>query len=306
MKLSSAILLSVIAHIGLLALLLANYQFSKIEVKPVGQARPQINAKAINSQRVEQLVEKLKQDKRNKKQQEVERLDKLKKAEEAAKQKRREEEQKANEARKRREEAETKRKIEEQKAEDLRKKRISDEKIRQEKIAAEKKRQAEVERKRKAEAERQRKAKAEAERKRKLKEAEEKKRKAKEAAERKRKAEEKAAQEALEREMQAQMDAEAAELEAAHNQQVLSEVAKFNKLIEDKIRRNWFKPENPGACLFRIGISPGGLVFNIETLQGDSAYCDSGKRAIRRAEPLPMSKEPDAIKVLKTRTFKLE
>lgn len=299
MKLSTAIIVSIIAHVGVVVLLVLNFQFSKVEVKQSSATTPQINAKAVNSKRVEQLVEKLKQEKLSQKKQEQDRLDKLKQAEEDAKRKRREEEKKAADARKRHKKAEEKRLSEERKAEDLRKKRIKDEQIRKKRIEKEKKEKAEAERKRKvaAEAERKRKAKEEAER----------KRKAKEEAERQRKAaEEKARQEALEREMQQQMDAEAAELEAARNKYVLSEVDIFHNRISNKIKRNWFKPEKVGHCIFRINISPGGLVLNITVLEGDTAYCDTGRRAIRKAEPLPVSKDPDVFEELKTTTFSLD
>lgn len=295
MKFNNAIIFSLIAHVALVGLLVANFQFSKIEVKPSGNPAPKINAKAINNKRVEQLVEKLKQEKLSEQRKERKRLEDLKKAEDAAKQRRKEEEKKASDARKKQADAERKRKAEEKKAADLKKKRIADEKERKRIAEQEKKRKAEAERKRKAEEERKRKQKEEAEKKRKAEE--ERKRKA---------AEEKARQEALEREMMEQMEAEAAELQAAHQQQVMSEVDKFNSLIEGKIRRNWFKPEHPGDCTFRVRLAPGGLVVNIDVLGGDAAYCESGRRAILRAEPLPMSKDPDVFEVLKTRTFKLE
>ncbi|WP_196141039.1 cell envelope integrity protein TolA [Aliikangiella sp. G2MR2-5] len=287
MNLKKAIIISIAAHIILLALLVANFQFSKIEVKPSGQPQPKINATAVNSKRVEQLVEKLKKERLDKSRKEKQRLEDLKKAEEAAKKRRIEEEKKAADARKKKEDAERKRKAEEKKTADLKKKRIKEEEEKKKKAEAERKKKAEAEKKRKAEEERKRKAKEEAERKRK-------------------EAEEKARQEALEKEMQAAMEAEAAELAAAHQQQVMSEVDKYNLLIEGKIKRNWFKPENPGDCTFRIRLAPGGLVIDIQVLGGDTAYCESGRRAILRAEPLPVSNDPDVFEVLKVRTFKLE
>lgn len=295
MKLNIAILLSVLVHLGLLALLIVNFQWSKPEVKQSGTPQPQINAKAVNSKRVEQLVKKLRNERISKQRQEQKRLEDLKKAEDEAKRRRIVEEQKADEARKNRQQAEQRRKAEEKKAADLKKKREKEEVERKKKADAEKRRQQEVERKRKADAEKRRKEEAE------------RKRKAKQEAQRKRKeAEEKARQEALEREMQAQMDAEAAELAAARRQAVLSEVDVFNQRIKSKINRNWFKPESLGHCIFTIKISPGGLVIDIQVVEGSPAHCDSGRRAIMRAEPLPMSKDPDAYQELKTRTFKLE
>jgi colicin import membrane protein len=282
MKLSQAILISVIAHIAIIALLLFNFQFSKVEIQASGEAKPQIKARAINSQSVEQLVKELKQKDVNKKRQEQQRLDQLKQAEEKAKRKRVEEENKAAEAKRKQKIAEDKRKLEEKKATDLKKKRIKEEKERK------LKQQQEAERKKKADAEKKRKAEAE------------RKRKAKEEAERKRLAEERAAQQALEREMQAQMDAEAAEIAAAQQQQVNSEVAKFATLIEGKVTRNWIEPEQAGYCVFKLNVAQGGLVIGVTVIEGNPQHCESGKRAIYKSEPLPMSRDPDVFEVLRS------
>ena len=294
MNLKTGIIISVIAHIALVGLLVANFQFSKVEINATGSQQPKINAKAVDSKRVEQLVEKLKKEKLTKSRQEQKRLEDLKKAEEAAKQRRRDEEKKAEDARKKRVAAENKRKAEEKKAEELKQKRIADEKARKKKEDAEKKRKAEAERKRKAEEEKKRKEKEEAERKRKAEE------------ERKRKeAEEKARQEALEKEMQAAMDAEAAELAAAKQAQINSEVAKFSALIEGKIQRNWYKPEQEGFCQFKIRLGAGGIVIDVTVVEGDAQHCESGKRAVYRAEPLPVSKDPAVFEVIRNINMKL-
>lgn len=289
MKLNTAILLSVIVHLGLMALLISNFQWSKPEIKQSGTPQPKINATAVNSKRVEQLVKKLKNERLTKKRQEQKRLDDLKKAEDDAKRRRIAEEKKAEEARKSRAQAEQRRKAEEKKAADLKKKREKEEVERKKKAEAEKRRKEEAERKRKADAEKRRKEEAE------------RKRKAKEEAERKRKeAEEKARQEALEREMEAQMAAEAAELAAAHKQMVMSEVDKYVALIKGKITRNWIEPEKMGYCIFRISMAPGGLILSVSAVEGDPQHCDSGQRAIYKSEPLPVSNDPDVFAELKS------
>ncbi|MET1255775.1 cell envelope integrity protein TolA [Aliikangiella maris] len=302
MKLKLAILISVIAHVGLIALLVVNYKFSKVELKQSSAPVTQINVKAINSQRIEQLVKNIKDEKLEQQRKEKKRLEDLKKAEQEAQRKRKEEERKANEARLRQEQAEQKRKEEESKAADLKKKRIAEEQERKRQAEAEKKQKEAAEKKRKAEAEAKRKA--EAERKRKE---EERKRKAREEAERKRKeAEEKARQEALEREMQAQMEAEAAELQAAHHAQVMNEVDKYITLIQGIIKRNWIEPEQLGMCKFKIKIAPGGLVIDVNVVEGGTQHCDSGRRAIYKSEPLPLSKDPDVFEQLKSINLTLD
>ena len=247
MKFKTAIVLSLIVHFGLIALLIFNYQFSSVEHKQSGSPKPQINAKAINSKKVDRLVKKLKQERLNKQKNQKRQLDKLKKAEQNAKNKRIEEERKTEEAKKRRVKAEENRKLEEKKTTDLKKKRIKEEK----------------ERKKKA-------------------------------------AEETARQEALEREMQAQMDAEAAELAAANQQQIASEVDKYVTLIRGKIYRNWITPEKTGYCSFKINLSQGGLIIGVSVLDGDPQHCESGQRAIYKSDPLPVSKDPAVFAELKS------
>jgi len=291
MKLSNAIILSVIAHLLLIGLLAANFQFSKINVKQ-SKSTQVINARSVNSKNIERLVKNIKQkdvDKRNK---EIERLRKLKAEEKKIRKKRIEEENKVEKAKQRLADAEKTRKLEDEKAADVKKKRVADEKARKKKKESDKKRAV----KKKADAEKKRKQ--ETERKRKKKLADEKRKK--EEARKKKLAEEKAAQEALEREMQQQMDEEADALNSAKRQQVMSEVDKFVSLIQGKIKRNWLQPESPGYCVFRVSVAPGGLVIGVSILEGDNQHCESGQRAIYKAEPLPVSKDPDVFAELRS------
>lgn len=295
MNLKKAIIFSTILHVLLVILLVVNYQFSKVEVKQSGSVQPKINATAISSKRVEQLVNKIKQEKLDKKKQEQNRLDEIKRAEETAKRKRKEEETKAADAIKKLKIAEEKRKAEEVKAEDLKKKRIKDEQERKKKADKEKELKAETDRKNKIAEEKKKKAeqdkanKAEEERKRKLKE---------EAAEKKR-------QEAIDREMQRQLAFEAAELDAAHKEQVSTEVDKYVAWIRDKIKRNWIEPTK-GYCIYRLQVSQGGLVLGVSVIEGNAQHCESGQRAIYKSEPLPVSKDPDVYEVLKVINLTLD
>ena len=290
MKLSTAIVVSLVAHILMIALLAFNFQFSKVEIKQT-KAPKQMNATAVNADNVRKHIKKIKQKDIDKKNKEIERLRELKREEEKVRKKRIEEEQKVKKAKQRQKEAEQKRKQEEKKAADAKKKRIADEKARKKKIAADKK---------KAE----QKKKEEAERKRKQKIAEEKKRK--EDARKKKLAEEKAAQEALEKELEQQMAEEAAALNEVQQQYILTEADKYKLLIENKIHRHFIEPEQPGHCDFRIKIAPGGLIIGINVVGGDSLYCDTGRRAINKAEPLPMSTDPEVYAVLKELFFRLK
>lgn len=298
MKFTHAIIISFVVHLVLIGLLVFNFSFSKVEHKQSmsNNPKPKIMARAVNTKNVDSLVKKLKQQQVNDKRKQQQRLNELKKAEQEAKRKRKREEEKAANALKKRKQAEKQRIKEEKRAAALKKKRLKEEQERKKKAEAEKQRKIEAEHKRK-QAEKQRKL--EEERKRKEKKRKEKERKRKEAAE-------KARQEALQREMELQMQAETAALADAHQQQVMTEVDKFVALIRGKIERNWIEPEGEGYCVFKIKLSPGGLVLDVTATSGDTQHCTSGERAISKSEPLPVSKDPDVFELLKSINLTLD
>lgn len=287
MKLNQAIFISILLHLVLVALLMFNFSFFKSTHKQSGTKHPKINARAVSNTRIEKLVENLAEERLQQQKAEQKKLEDLKQAQQQAERQRELEEQKAEQARKLKQQAEQQRKAEEKKVAELEKQREQ-----QEEIARKKK--ADAERKKKEEQERKRKLKEEAERKKK--EAE---RKRKEEERKRKEAEEKARQEAIEKEMQRQMEAEAAALAEAHHQQVMTEVDKYVTLIKGKIERNWFKPEHQGYCIFKVSLSPGGLVLSVTAVEGDPQYCESGERAIYKAEPLPVSNDPHVFEKLK-------
>jgi colicin import membrane protein len=166
------------------------------------------------------------------------------------------------------------------------------ERKRKEKLAAEEKKRKEAERKRK-----------EAERKQRERElAEQKKRE--EEARKKREAELKAQREREEKLLAEQMEAEARAL-AARRQAIMSEVDLFKVRIESKIKRYWNQPERPGYCIFNIRLGAGGLLLGFTILEEQGGYCDSAQRAVAKAEPLPMSNDPDVINELRSLNIQL-
>ncbi|MDH5433165.1 MAG: cell envelope integrity protein TolA [Gammaproteobacteria bacterium] len=217
MKLTTAIVISVLVHAVLIVLVAFNfYTITKVEVKQTVSKAPKIHAKAVDSKQ----IDKLKQQKKEKEKKEKDRVERIKKEKEQA-----------------------------------RLKKLADEKLKKEE-AERKKKEAEETKKRKE-------------------------------------AEEKAAKEALEQEMLAQMEADVAELANARENQILTEIDKYKNLIDGKIKRNWIAPEIRGFCIFRLKLAPGGLLLTVEEVEGDSAHCESGQRAIYKSEPLPVPKEPD-------------
>ena len=179
-----------------------------------------------------------------------------------------------------------------------RKKKAEEDKKRK-KIAADKKRRDdEQRRKRNADEEKQRKEIAE---KKRIEEAD-KKRKAD--SEKKRIADEKIrAQQQLEKEMQAQMDAE---LNAVNEQRILTELQKYVALIKNKISRNWIIANQSGQCILEVRLAVGGFVIDVKEVGGLPAICRSAKAAVYKADPLPVSNDPEVFQKMRTLRLTLD
>ncbi len=281
------IILSIVVHVIVIGLLVFNFAWDdEVDVKHEYVDAP-INAKIITAKELPKPDANA-----IKKQQEAE---KKRLEEERKKQLAKEQEQKRLEAEKQRQQQE---KLEQQQLEEEKKKQLAAEK--QKKLEEEKKqkeleqqRQKEAEEKKRLEEEQRKKAEAE----RKRKEAE---------AEKKRKEEE---LRKLEEEMAA-MDDEffEAQRDTVRQGQIMSEVDKLTALITAKIMRNWYYPPSDGFCNIQITVGPGGIVLDTKPLDGDKAYCDTGEAAIKRAEPLPSSEDPEVMNQIRdiTITFDLK
>lgn len=282
----SAFAYSVLVHAVLVALLSFSLDWT---LKPVGGPQPEvIQAVALDEQRVQQEVEKLKAAE-NKKQSEAER--KLRELEEQARkaeEQRKAEQQQLADLKKQKEQEAKKQEAEKQRLEKLKAEQAALAK----KQEAEKKRLAEQEQKRKAEeaarkkAEEERKQ-AEAEAKKK---AEEEKRKAEEA---KRKAEEEAKRKAAEAAMQKKLAEEQAALAAEQERRNQTVVDQYVLAIKDRVQRNWIQPPGSRAglsCVVKVRLIPGGGVASVQIVQssGDVAFDDSVEKAVYRADPLPL------------------
>ncbi|MHC9511119.1 cell envelope integrity protein TolA [Kangiella sp. M94] len=269
------IILSIVVHVIVIGLLVFNFAWDdEVDVKHEYVDAP-INAKIVTAKELPKPDANA-----IKKQQEAE---KKRLEEERKKQLAKEQEQKRLEAEKQRQQQE---KLEQQQLEEEKKKQLAAEK--QKKLEEEKK-QKELEEQRQKEAEEKKRLeedqrkKAEAERKRKEAEAEQ-----------KRKEEE---LRKLEEEMAA-MDDEffEAQRDTVRRGQKESEINKLKILIRAKIMRNWYYPATDGSCKIQITVGPGGIVLETKpSLDGDKAYCDTGEAAIKRAEPLPFSDDPEVM-----------
>lgn len=285
--------LSLLVHITFVLLLVISLDWSTNVSSPAPKVNI-IKAVAVDQKRVEAELNRLKSEDEKKRKAEQARKKKLEKDEAKARKRRKAEEKRL---------AEAKRKLKKEKKRlaELEKKKKSEAKKLQQ---AEKKRLAE-EKRAKAQAKKKREAKQRAEKKRKAEEAKrvaaEKARKAEEA---KRVAAEKAKKVAAEKQRK---EAEAAIQQALAEEQALLDRQRQQKLsgyqrdyllqIRAKVERQWRRPPGMPAglkCRIRVTQIPGGEVVNARIIEGsgNSAFDQSVEKAVLKASPLPLPKDP--------------
>jgi colicin import membrane protein len=92
------------------------------------------------------------------------------------------------------------------------------------------------------------------------------------------------------------MEAEFADaFSSAQSSKQLSEIARYQTLINEKISRNFqVEPNMKGkTCKLRIKLTPDGLVISVKQNGGDQRVCESAERAAYRAKTLPIPKDPE-------------
>ncbi|MDT8425751.1 MAG: cell envelope integrity protein TolA [Methyloprofundus sp.] len=180
--------------------------------------------------------------------------------------------------------------LEKQKQEAIKQKRIAEEQAQ----AAEKKRKLEAERvaeaQRKAEAEKQEVARKEAEKQQKI-------------------AEEKQRQEELARQKEAAAKQAEENRVRAENARIAEKATADAKvLIERKVTQNWNRPSTVSgklACTIRVGLIPSGDVMSVVVVKssGNQLFDDSAERAVFKASPLPVPKDPKVFSKFRSFTF---
>ena len=80
-------------------------------------------------------------------------------------------------------------------------------------------------------------------------------------------------------------------------------------LIKRKVTQNWDRPSSVSGhlkCKIRIGLIPSGDVMSVVVVEssGNPLFDDSAERAVRKASPLPVPKDPNVFKDF--RSFNLE
>lgn len=260
---------------------------SKPKPTPTVILNQPIKAVAVSKQVVERHAEKIRKEKAAAKAAEQKRL---KAIQDKA---RKEKERKAKESQR-------KKNLELQRKKKAKEKKQAEERA---KVARSKAKAAEKARKQK-ELERK-KAAADAKAKRLKKEAEAKKARERKKKEDERKRKEKEAKERAEQDrlLAEQMEQEMASRQQARQQQMVSEINRFTALITQTIQRYLIRDKatmEGKSCKLTITLAPSGFVISVKTGQGDPVVCSAAKNAVRKAQTLPVSKDPEVYSKMRT------
>lgn len=278
---SIALSVALILHIGLGAALLINADFSPKPVAMPQPSMPVIDAVVVDQSKLQKQVEKLEQQKAAAKEREDKRIKELERRAAEAQKKRQQEAERIKrlEAEKRKADDAAKKAKAKADAEEKARRKKEQERQQAEKAAADAK----------AKRQREEEAAKKAEEARKQREAEERRRK-KEAAER-------AEQERL---LEQQMMEEMQGRQQARNQQVNSELQKYQALIVQAIRRNFIRDENMRgkSCFLTIKLASSGFVISVRPDKGDQIVCQEAVKAVNKAGTLPVSKDPEVFEKL--------
>ncbi|MBU0456119.1 MAG: cell envelope integrity protein TolA [Gammaproteobacteria bacterium] len=102
---------------------------------------------------------------------------------------------------------------------------------------------------------------------------------------------------AAEKALEQQINGEQSRLNAARNQELMSEMAKYKALILNAIGQQWIMPKNTDKNLsteLSIRLAPGGTVLDVSLLRssGNAVLDRSVITAVRKASPLPVPRDP--------------
>ncbi len=288
-KFAIALFLSFVLHVVIAAVLLMGNYDSKPKVLPKASPMQAIQATIVDKSKIEAQLNKIKKKKRD----DAQRIKELQQQAAAAKRKRAKEEKRIKDVERQRKKKAREKKAADAAAEKARTKANSAEKLRKkkakekaEKIAKEAAADAKAKRLKEEKAAK----KADDLRKKKAAERKRKKQEAKERAEQ---------QDMLEQQMAEEM----AVRQQARRQQTMTEVGRFTALIRQTIQGNLITDRSTmegKSCKLNISLAPSGFVTNVVIGKGDKVVCDASKTAIYKAGTLPVSKDPEVFKEMRT------
>lgn len=125
----------------------------------------------------------------------------------------------------------------------------------------------------------------------------------KKAAEKKRQEQERRERAAQQELIEQQMAEEMASRQQARRQQMMTEIGRFTALITQTIKRNLITDRSTmegKSCKLTISLAPSGFVTNVVTGSGDRRVCEAAKTAVYKAGTLPVSKDPEIFREMRT------
>jgi colicin import membrane protein len=100
-----------------------------------------------------------------------------------------------------------------------------------------------------------------------------------------------------------QMADEMASRNQARQQQVMSEIDRYSALITQSINQRMIKDKSTmldKSCRLTITLVPSGFVVDVNVNKGDKVVCDAATIAIKKVNTLPVSKDPEVFKEMRT------
>ena len=283
-----SILYSILIHLGVAGLLFFSIGMPVDTIKPQRPSANIVNAVAVDEQKVQEELERLKEKEQQKQKAEQQRRQELKEIE----QRRKSEEQRLAELRKKQAQEEQQREKENQRLAELKKK--------QEEL--ERRRELEEKKKREAEKERERIEKEKQEALAEKKRIEEQKRQAELEKERieeaRRREEEERRRREAEQALKEQLEAEQRAAEEAQKHADQKVIDQYGARIQEAIRRQFNTVGLPEdlSCVLQIRTVPGGDVVEVRVVQssGNSIFDRRAETAVNKASPLPV---PDNMRI---------
>lgn len=110
-----------------------------------------------------------------------------------------------------------------------------------------------------------------------------------------------------EAQLQSQLAEELALIEAEHALYVDEQVAYYQSLIQNTIKRHWFvEPDMKNqSCRILLRLSSGGFIVDMQKIEGSDRICNAAQLALRKIDELPIPQDPEIFSKFREFTLTL-
>ncbi|MEW5755138.1 MAG: cell envelope integrity protein TolA, partial [Pseudomonadota bacterium] len=96
--------------------------------------------------------------------------------------------------------------------------------------------------------------------------------------------------------------------EEAEQQRILSEVERYQLLIQNKVERNWIRPPDTAKgmkCTVSVNLIPGGEVVGVKIVKssGNAVFDRSVETSVWQSSPMPVSSDAKVFDKMRTINF---